>query len=53
MAKQSGPWNKDREPSTATDWLLAINVCNMYHEPRIIPAGYIRSSRFDGADVEF
>jgi hypothetical protein len=28
------------------------NVCNMYHEPRIIPAGYIRSSRFDGADVE-
>ena len=29
------------------------NVCNMYHEPRIIPAEYIRSSRFDGADVEF
>ena len=28
-------------------------VCNMYHEPRIIPAGYIRSSRFDGSDVEF
>ena len=25
----------------------------MYHEPRIIPAGYIRSSRFDVADVEF
>ena len=29
------------------------NVCNMYHEPRIIPAGYIRSSRFDGPDMEF
>ena len=29
------------------------NVCNMHHEPRIIPAGYIRSSRFDGPDVGF
>ena len=35
---------------TETIW---SNVCNMYHEPRIIPAGYIRSSRFDGPDVEF
>ena len=33
--------------------LDGTNVCNMYHEPRIIPAGYIRSSRLDGADVEF
>ena len=29
------------------------NVCNMNHEPRIIPVGYIRSSRFDGPDMEF
>ena len=29
------------------------NVCNMYQEPRIIPAGYIRSSRFYGPDIEF
>ena len=31
--------------------LMLCNVCNMYHESRIIPAGYIRSSGFDVADV--
>ena len=33
--------------------MILTNVCNMYHEPRIIPAGYICSSRFDGPDVGF
>ena len=40
-----------KEPSKAVK-IPRVNVCNMYHEPRIIPAGYIRSSRFDGPDIE-